>query len=328
MSSDDFKRALREADSVGCYGLLPGYAKNKVTNRKHFAESATKSDGPFYCPLCYSDAIIRKCVDKIDHFAHTARLSPIIKATEGHLHKECKEEICSELSKMFPEGKWDVERVIPERHYQDLPKLVPDISGRINDQRLAIEIQASSLSIKKIIRRIEGYSKRNIPILWIVPLSEPLGNKTFRPRLFERYLHSIYFGRTYYWSPGQGTTLTPVHYSLASRYIDYSEWRDENGEFQEAGGYDKYYKIIKKPLYGQLIKIETDFRLNYRKRPFTPPNESKSIPPSLTWQDRLNIWWDQKNEDLFNEYWRKEIANFLETNPFRKEYRTPEVSPT
>lgn len=121
------------------------------------------------------------------------------------------------------------------------------------------------------------------------PALRSLGNEPFRPRLYERYLHSIYFGRTYYWWKGQGLTLNAVHYAPASRHIDYKEWY-EDGNNMSGGGYDLDYKIIKTPLYGPDISIDKEFKKIHRNT-FIPENERKTVPALLTWQDNNSAWW-------------------------------------
>lgn len=288
---------IRQAEEVGCYGLVDGYAKNINTHKVFDAESARKSDGPFYCSWCKSDAIVRKCTEKRDHFAHKGRLSPIGQR-ESKLHLDCKEEICELLKERYPEGNWETERPIPASQKHNTPKLVPDISGRINNVPIAIEVQATKMTVPKIVSRLESYSKRKISMLWIVPLIRPLGEQPFRPRMFERYLHSLYFGRTYYWTKGQGLTLTPVHYGSAWRYIEYSEWF-ENGEEQQAGGYNKPYKIMKTPIYGSNVNLDDDFISEYRSE-FIPKNERKAVPASHIWKDSLNHWWNKASEEEFD----------------------------
>ncbi len=136
---------------------------------------------------------------------------------------------------------------------------------------------------------MQSYAKRNIPILWVVPLTEELGKETFRPRLYERYLHSLYYGRTYYWWHGLGLTLKPVHYGKATSQVEYREWYD-NGEHKEGGGYERAYKIIKSPMYGKDLNIATSF-YNHKRAAFTPDNERKEVPSCITWQDKLKQWW-------------------------------------
>lgn len=290
MNEKEHQDIQREAEEVGCYSLLGGWARNLYTHEAFHASRCTKEDGPFYCPECFSDAVVRKCVEKRDHFAHKARLTPVLGSQEGALHKQCKEEICQLLIAKFPDGNWDTERVIPENKNLGVTELRPDISGRINGLRVAIEVQASSLTVDKIIKRAKAYTKRKVALLWLVPLREPLGDVSFRPRLYERYLHSIYYGRTYYWWAGLGLVVKPVHYGPATRHIEYREWY-EDGELRSGGDYDAKYKIIKTPLYGEDICIADNFDAHHRTD-FIPENERKSVPECLIWRDNLNGWWE------------------------------------
>lgn len=191
----------------------------------------------------------------------------------------CKEEICRALSERHPEGNWATERTIPANIHKRIPELRPDVSGRISDQRIAIEVQASTLTPTKIIKRSVAYAKRGIALLWVVPLREPLGVEPLRPRLYESYLHSLYFGRTYYWWPGCRHTLVPVHYGSASRHVEYREWF-EDGMQQSGGGYDAEYKIIKTPIHGPGLLIDADFGVHCRIE-FTPENERKKVPSCI-----------------------------------------------
>src|SRR6266478_3369619 len=102
----------REAREVGCFGLVGGRARHLYTQEWFSASLCEKKDGPFICPECASDAVVRKCVEKRHHFAHRARLSPVIGQGEGELHSRCKQEIAYELQKRFPNGNWERERTI------------------------------------------------------------------------------------------------------------------------------------------------------------------------------------------------------------------------
>jgi len=291
---------LRDAYEVGCSGLVAGWATNTRTGQRMLATEVTKLDGPFYCHECLTDAVVRKCTERKDHFAHKARLSPVIGSGERDLHKKCKKEIRDRLIELFPEGRWECERPIPANKEKNIQKLVPDISGRLNGIRVVIEVQASSLTIPRIVSRAAAYHARGCAILWLVPLTESLGNRQFRPRLYERYLHSIYYGRTYYWLPGDGLEVRPVHYDIAYRYIEESEWYSSDGEHQEAGGYEKPYKIVKLPKFGNRVNIAKDFALQ-RRGEFTPWNERKSVPELTTWQDTMKIWWNEEDQAKFEK---------------------------
>lgn len=314
-NTDD--KRLHDAQDVGCYGLIRGVATRTRTGERVHAKDVTREQAPFHCEECLTDAVVRKCIERVDHFAHKARLSPVVPRGETKLHQNCKEEIRDALISRYPNGKWECERPIPANAARNIPKLIPDVSGRIGEQRVVIEIQASYLTLPKIIKRALSYRAHQIPILWVVPLTEDLGTQNFRPRLYERYLHSIYYGRTYYWLPGDGISLRPIHYGVAYRYIDQSEWYGSDGDLCQAGGYDKPYKIIKKPIYGKRVNIADDFQQIDRDE-FVPWNENKAIPPLLTWQDNLKEWWDNGEQSAFERQFNQGFEHRAsdDVNPF------------
>ncbi|MDB5957514.1 competence protein CoiA family protein [Ramlibacter sp.] len=284
------KARRREAEEFGCYGLVGGAARQLRTHNWVRACEVTKQDGPFYCGRCYSDAIVRKCDEKVDHFAHEAPRTAAIGAKEGELHLACKRQICAELAAGSPDGSWEAERTIPANAKRGIREVRPDISGRLRNGRVAVEVQASALSITSILKRTLTYTQRRIPVLWVVPLHAELPDAQFRPRLYERYFQSIYFGRTYYWWPGLGASVMPVHYGIAKRHIPYAEWYEQGGEHIEVGGYEVDYKAIKRPVFGPLLKIDNHFA-PHRRDAFTPENERKAVPECDLWFDHMEPWW-------------------------------------
>ena len=56
-------------------------------------------------------------------------------------------------------------------------------------------------------------------------------------------------------------------------------------------GYDKPYRITKKPVYGRDVHIAEDF-ISQRRLEFTPENERQAVPECLIWRDRIDKWWD------------------------------------
>lgn len=276
-------------------------AKRVVDNKIVHASKVTKTDGPFYCDETFEELIVRKCVEKIDHFAYKARQSPLAKK-ESELHITCRKELLELLQQKYPEGKWESERsTFSDNKEKGYKKVVPDLSGRINNRGVIIEIQKSTLSLKKIQHRTEQYSKRGAYILWIIPLTEKLGNDNFRPRLFERFLHTMYYGRVYYWYKGNGSKLVPIHFGTAERWIEGSEWYDENGEFHATESYWKPFLRTKKPLYGKTVDLITDFKFEERKA-FELENEKLSAPKSKIYMDNKPIWWKDNKPAGKNGY--------------------------
>ena len=97
--------------------------------------------------------------------------------------------------------------------------------------------------------------------------------------------------RIYYWWDGLGLDLMPVHYGVATRYIEPAEWYDGGG-LRQAGDYEKPYKIIKSPVYASALNIADDFECFIRPG-FTPDNERKAVPECVIWRDKLLPWWEK-----------------------------------
>lgn len=291
-----------DVHEIGCGSLATGWAIQRDTGRKVHADSVRKPDGPFYCGGCYSDAVHRYCHEVKHHFAHIGRTSALVPAKESKLHLECKHSIFEHLRAEFPNVKWICDDVvIKSDKTRKLCALKPDIGGRIEGQRVAIEIQATSLTLPRLLKRSLSYAQRNVSILWIVPLLEELGLLPFRPRLFERYLHSMYFGRTYYWYPGLGSKVQPVHYGVAYRHIPPREWY-EDGEEQQAGGYDMPFKRIRKPNPTAPISIASAFH-HQRRTEFRPWNELKTVPAMKILMDNLLTWWDLQEDTVLDRHY-------------------------
>jgi competence protein CoiA len=286
--------------SARCDGLVGGYAIRVQTNKRVYCDNVNKEDGPFYCPICMSPVIVRKCSEKEDHFAHKPRLSPVLTTKDQSLHTECKNSICKYLAEKYPEGKWAVERKIDGNPEKGIKTVVPDISGRINNVPIAIEVQRSTYTLGKIKDKTEQYYKWGVYVLWIIPLREDLGNDDFRPRLFEKYLHAMYYGRAYYWIPTKPNKLLPVHFSFSARYIEPTSFFDEEGEEHNFGDYYLPYKTIKKPNYNGFIDIATD--LKKVERPlFKNKKWEEKIPACKIMMDMKEVWWPNNEKEKLIE---------------------------
>lgn len=255
------------------YGEINLTAISINTNRVVSANRVTKDDGPFKCKNCGMEMVVRKCSNKRDHFAHKAKLTDV--GYKDHsLHDQCKCELFAELCKIPTKGKWGKEILIPAKG--NVPALKPDICGRLYEKPIAIEIQKSSYTPKFIMDKTRYYSERNIYVLWIIPLKNPIQNTEFRPRLYEKFLHTMYFGHVFYWYEGLGSKLLSVKYESVTRYIEDFEFYSEDGELQTGGGYNKFLKNIKMPLMKE-VDIALDFITYERMENVHPKYKELSI---------------------------------------------------
>ncbi|HEX2547819.1 MAG TPA: competence protein CoiA family protein [Ramlibacter sp.] len=256
-----------------CPGLAGGWARSAPTRELVSAYLARPQDGPFHCPLCNAQAILRKGAERVDHFAHDAPRRPA-PGGESDLHRHCKQQVCAALAASHPEGRWDIERTIPARPERGIAKLRPDASGRIGPWRVAVEVQASSLDAATITARTAAYAARGIHVLWIVPLPDEPIDPLMRPRRFERCLQRLYGGRTYYWWPGLQARVLPVHHGAAAREIPLNEWHVAGGYRRQAGGFEAEYRALKRAQFATILHIDRDF-----------------APAGTLWRDILAKWW-------------------------------------
>jgi competence protein CoiA len=255
-----------------CPGLREGLAVRAATGEFVSLAGARSEAGRLICATCKSDVVARRCVDRRDHFAHAATTPVPAAAAHGEsaLHRACKTQLCAALAISHPAGLWAIERPIPPRPGDGLPELIPDLSGRFGNVRVAVEVQASALGLHAILRKTEAYTRRGIHVLWIIPAAEAPDAVQIRPKLYERYLHSLYFGRAYYWWPGLQGKVVPIHHGVA----------------RHAGR----LKSIKTPMAAPALDLAEDFWPLLRPA-FTPANERKAVPACRIWMDGKRPWW-------------------------------------
>ncbi|HCS20128.1 MAG TPA: hypothetical protein DIW47_06120 [Bacteroidetes bacterium] len=289
-----------------CGGLVDGIAISKSLNgARLYADYAKKSDGPFYCDRCKSEAILRVCSEKATHYAHKALKTSLVSSRDQELHNKIRDELCAYLNNDLEERVWRVE--VPLYTEDETGKKVtvqPDIVGRIKPDPtskkrpkgmpVAIEIQRSTYSIKYLFDRLNHYRKLGIHVLYIIPITKKLPQKErFRPRLFEKFLHQAYFGRVYYYDINdQPGTLCPMHYSAAIGYVPYSEFYSEGGEHQEHGDYNFIYRTFKNANWGQTVNLFRDM-INKEAPAYVGGNEKRKVPDRLLMLDNQLIWWEK-----------------------------------
>jgi competence protein CoiA len=136
------------------------------------------------------------------HFAHKPPVTCEYGTGESEEHRRCKISIYEALIKHPLVKKCEMER--------DLGAVRPDVSAYINKVAVAIEVQASNLTLERIRRRTEEYARRGIYALWLPIYRENLKAELYNPRPWERWLHAAYFGRVYYWV--EALRIQPVHF--------------------------------------------------------------------------------------------------------------------
>jgi len=235
------------------------------------AWEVTKTQGPFFCPECQEQVIVKKGSYKIHHFAHQPSSDCTYGTGESEEHRQAKYHIYEAL-----------------RHHPDVTKLAierplkgvrPDVSfcwqGR---DYVAIELQISPISPEEIARRTRLYTSQNIAVLWMTPHREQMSCLTpYRTQLWERYLHALYFGAVYYWLGGE--QLYPIRFEPHAASTELQVWYNEDEKRPYVQGVNRFSSVFRELNPGEIVRI-TDL-----KRVWRPARQvgNFSLPNTLLW---------------------------------------------
>jgi predicted RNA-binding Zn-ribbon protein involved in translation (DUF1610 family) len=137
------------------------------------AWSQKESAGPFQCPSCGGEVILRSRKRRLDHFAHAAERVCHHDLGESENHRRSKAEIWVCLK--------DAPRVADVQLERPLGEVRADVSATINGVSVAIEVQLSNLSVANIMRRTQEYTRRGIYVLWLSRWRPALDSGRYTP---------------------------------------------------------------------------------------------------------------------------------------------------
>lgn len=127
------------------------------------AKGAKKSSGPFYCPGCQKEVILRQGPKRQSHFAHQA-----ITDCQTYSEGETKEHLEAKqlLFEWYQEMDIELEAYLPQL------KQRPDLCYK----NIAVEVQCSSLKFSRFLERTSTYLANGYQPWWI------LGTKMYPKR--------------------------------------------------------------------------------------------------------------------------------------------------
>lgn len=222
--------------------------------------------------------MLRKGPVKIHHFAHKPPILCSYGTGESEEHRKCKIEIFERLLKEPSVTGCEIEK--------DLGSVRPDIFFIKAGVPIAIEVQLSTLSIEQIIYRTIEYLQKGVHVLWLPRFRDDLLLERYSPRPWEKWLHTAYFGRIYYWH--SNLNMVPVHFEHHYLNVEERSWFEAGGIENSAGGYKKLSKRFKTPLTGNPVNLIRDFKPLTRKPLIT---NSYTIPESRLLIDSQPQWW-------------------------------------
>ena len=224
-------------------------AKQKSTGEIVTAYLALKTDAPFFCPECCDVVVLKSGTGKVNHFAHVNPLVCRFDANESEEHRQCKFQIYQALLRQPNVEKAAMERPLGTNR--------PDISAYINGVPVAIEIQISSLSEETIKHRTMEYARKGIYILWLLLWTPDLTDTRYTPRLWEKWIHTTYFGHVYYWI--EELTIASYHFEPSLKSVPQKTWYSSKGKKITAGGYSRRSKRHRTAVRGETLNLVRDF---------------------------------------------------------------------
>ncbi|AYG00760.1 competence protein CoiA [Lactococcus allomyrinae] len=129
--------------------------KNKLVNL--LESSPEELTGQYFCPACKTEVVLKNGNIKITHFAHKT-----LQNCESWTENESVQHLTLKkiLYRWFKKSeKVEVEKYLPEL------KQTPDLL--VND-KIAIEVQCSSLSLKRLKERTENYQTHGYSVIWLM----------------------------------------------------------------------------------------------------------------------------------------------------------------
>ncbi len=239
------------------------------------AKDVCKEDGPFLCLQCAALLQLKKGTIKAHHFAHLIDAGCRRGYGEGERHRQLKEEICATLVSSPQVSGLQQER-------RELKLVYPDISFWFHGKGwIAVEAQVTAISVGTIRRRVQTYTKQGIALLWVLPWSEALvDGERYRPTRWERYLHALYRGKLFYWSPEQ--RLQPVSYGDVTTTGEPFVWYQDKEEWLAAGQPHKskiYKRLHLHPQVGVLDLVAVTYPSWQGGRFFLPKARLWTLKP-------------------------------------------------
>ena len=220
-----------------------------------FVRASDATPGEFICPQCDKPVVPTYGGKSTRHFVHKASAHCVFDFGESESPRRIKTAIYEAL-------RTEVEATDVALEFP-MGTVRPDVFACIRGQKVAIEVQISTLSLESIAYRTAEYARKGVYVLWLLERTAALGEERYSPRRFERWLHSAYFGRVYFWK--NDLTILPYHFLEHQKYISERFWSDESGRRHRSFGHQRVSKRYKMPLCGRPLHIVRDLKGRSRK---------------------------------------------------------------
>lgn len=221
-----------------------------IESGKRVEATRAKRGGAFTCPQCESVVIFKPGRKVIPHFAHKPPTNCTWASGETRAHLEAKQLVVTALRT----------RGLRAEIEYNLPALSGDRRADVllwspNGKQLAIELQHSPIGLEEIERRAFSYAEQGIAQIWVPFLKQETLDKaepradgsmfldTYSPRHFEKWVHGLHQSDGMWMYCPADKSFWNAHLTPHQVWVPTSEWYDEYGQEQSAGGFHRFSKL-------------------------------------------------------------------------------------
>ncbi|MCM3273043.1 competence protein CoiA [Paenibacillus elgii] len=127
-----------------------------------------KSNKKYYCPECNDTVYLRKCIKKIDHFAHKKSSNCSHGSGETFQHLRMKENVYKLINDRLANMKGYIDHGLEKRL---IPERIADVFANFENGKLVFECQHSPISSEDLFKRTADYIRNGIYVIWIFHIS-------------------------------------------------------------------------------------------------------------------------------------------------------------
>jgi competence protein CoiA len=220
-----------------------------ANNQQVCAKDEANSNAPFACPKCRREVLLRQVKSSTPYFAHLRPEGCTYGQSETTAHRLAKLDIYLALRRHPSATEVTLER--------PFGTVRADVFARINGVPVAIEMQISNLSPESISYRTQEYTRQGIHVLWLLHWTPKFDTPRYSPRPFERWLHSLYFGRVYVWK--EGLTVLPFRFQEYGTIVPPRRWQTKPGRIKRSHSYLRRSKRYRVAISGKALDLVRDF---------------------------------------------------------------------
>lgn len=133
------------------------------TMQGRYIEATQPGDGPWFCPECSSDLVLKAGEVVVHHFAHRAEPDCWHRGGEGLDHLQAKLAIGAAYAPYAREVRYE-ERIIPGRRADVALLGCRTAAGA--EMTVVVEVQASVISTDELSERTDDYLAEGVGVIW------------------------------------------------------------------------------------------------------------------------------------------------------------------